>query len=165
MAGLRYIDVLVTGEAASAASHYGPRSFDTDLPQEMAQGQGLKVQTFMYDVNTTLPVEVNTVDKSKLTIPAFAQILSVNLHTTETDDTGTLTLDWSLEATDGSQTIVLAAAQAVGDQGDFFTADIDTAIADIPVMLEIAIDSNAQGLEGSVYAEVFFRTADDRAQN
>ncbi len=168
MAGQRYIHTNKDSENPLAASHYGPRDFETKLPAQYASSQGDKVQVirFAYD---TLP-DALAADDSILKIPANSYIVSASL-TVITAGAGGTAYAIGLNQTDGTtvdadgvfNTTELALANLT-PAGDVINAAAGAQIG-TTVATDVVVEVTATGTftAGEYQLEVVYRTLDDRA--
>ncbi len=168
MTGLRYLHIDKDSANTIAASHYGPRAFETKLPAEYVQSQGDKVQQIFFSFDD-LPTALDA-DDSILTIPASSYIVSASLTVLVAGAGGT---DYTigLNQTDGT---------TVDDDGLFTAAELPVAnltpagevilgAAGAQLATTIAVDTvvevmaNGTFTAGEYILEVTYRTLDDRA--
>jgi hypothetical protein len=157
--------ILPTG---NAATQYGPRGFETQLPAQYVSSQGDKVQsiTFSYD---TLP-SASTNDDSVLLIPANSYVVSAILRVTTAFAGGT-SYNIGLEETDGTAidvdglfaALALAAIDAVGETAIGGGALIGLAAGTGSAAGQVVFAETGTFTAGEATLEVVYRTLDDRA--
>ena len=157
------------------SSHYGPRLYANRTPAEMAQGQGEKVYTLVMDHRTFGGVLGNASDGSALLLPEGASIISATLHTTETYSDPTLDYNIGYRSADfvdfvGDAFFLEALGGELGDfqdaNGSEFTGGgVVSTTNGVGIVISTGNPNGLLGTAGTIYLEITYRTADDRAQN
>ncbi len=168
MTGLRNIHVDKDSLSPMAASHYGPRAFETRLPAEYVQSQGDKVQQIFFAFDD-LPQALDA-DDSILTIPANSFIVAASLTVLVAAAGGTDYIiglnqtDGTTVDDDGLFTAVELAVANLTPAGEVILgaagAQLATTVA-VDTVVEVA--ANGTFTAGEFLLEVTYRTLDDRA--
>ena len=157
--------ILPTG---NAATHYGPRDFETRLPAEYVSSQGDKVQniTFTFD---TLPA-ADSLDDSVLLIPANSYIVSSILRVV-VPFAGGASYDIGLQETDGTEidddglfaNLLVGAINTVGETAIGAGVLIGLSAGIGGAAGQVVISETGTHTAGQATLEVVYRTLNDRA--
>lgn len=157
--------ILPTG---NAATHYGPRSFETKLPAEYVSSQGDKVQNITFS-SDTLPV-ADASDDSVLSIPANAYIVSSILRVVVPFAGGT-SYNIGLQETDGTEidnnglfaALAAAALDTVGETNIGAGALIGLGAGIGAANGQVVVVETGTFTAGQATLEIVYRTLNDRA--
>ncbi len=156
--GNRYIPRDENGAPVRAASHYGPRGFEDDLPSEYVQSQGDKVQIIPAGFDTVITAKDG--DEAVLVIPANATITSATVTTTslggaDTYDIGTADVDGANGADITGLTAIV-----LDTLGEIATGTAP-ALSSVDRIVIITRNGTAN-VAGDYTVEIAYRTTDDR---
>ena len=160
MTGQRVI--LPTG---NAATHYGPRGIESQLPSEYVSSQGDKTLSipFSFDTLPTISLE----DDSVLALPALSRVVSATLTIVDSFAGGTslnvglYTLEGPVIDADGLLTAVSGGALGFGAINDGDGVLIGSAFG-LPVAGQVVVEAVGTFTAGKAVLEVVYQTNDNR---